>query len=117
MNVGSRDDHGIRYFANAGKLKKITIWSGEKQVDITDDAVKDKKLLLNRVGKFMFSNCCSLSTKYINRLIKNVTEIKDNAFYADNDHRGYFSDKVAGHNIAIEIPSSVTKIGSQAFYN
>ena len=117
MNVGSGDDHGIRYFANAGKLKKITIWSGEKQVDITDDAVKDKKLLLNRVGKFMFSNCCSLSTKYINRLIKNVTEIKDNAFYADNDHRGYFSDKVAGHNIAIEIPSSVTKIGSQAFYN
>ena len=116
MNVGSGDDHGIRYFANAYKLKKITILSGEKQVDITDDAVKDKPLL-NRVGKFMFSNCCSLSTKYINRLIKNVTEIKDNAFYADNDHRGYFSDKVAGHNIAIEIPSSVTKIGKQAFYN
>lgn len=116
MNVGSGDDHGIRYFANAYKLKKITILSGEKQVDITDDAVKDKPLL-NRVGKFMFSNCCSLSTKYINRLIKNVTEIKDNAFYADNDHRGYFSDKVAGHNMAIEIPSSVTKIGSQAFYN
>lgn len=65
----------------------------------------------------MFSNCCSLSTKYINRLIKNVTEIKDNAFYANDEHRGYFSDKVAGHNMAIEIPSSVTKIGSQAFYN
>lgn len=121
MNVGSGDDHGIRYFANAGKLKTITIWSDNKgdAVDITDDAVTDitNKFLLNRVGKFMFSNCCSLSTKYINRLIKNVTEIKDNAFYADDKHRGYFSDKVAGHNMAIEIPSSVTKIGSQAFYN
>ena len=116
MKVGNGDDDGIRYFANAYKLEKITIWSGEKQVDITDYTVTDKDLL-NRVGKFMFSNCCSLSTKYINRLIKNVTEIKDNAFYADNDHRGYFSDKVAGHNMAIEIPSSVTKIGSQAFYN
>lgn len=115
MNVGSGDDHGIRYFANAGKLKKITIWSGEKQVDITDDAVKDKKLLLNRVGKFMFSNCCSLSTKYINRLIKNVTEIKDNAFYADDHNRDKFSDEA--DNKIIEIPSSVTKIGSQAFYN
>lgn len=121
MNVGSGDDHGIRYFANAGKLKTITIWSDNKgdAVDITDDAVTDitNKILLNRVGKFMFSNCCSLSTKYINRLIKNVTEIKDNAFYADDEHRGYFSDKVAGHNMAIEIPSSVTKIGHQAFRN
>ena len=116
MNVGNGAEEGQLYFANAYNLKRITILSGEKQVDITDDAVKDKPLL-NRVGKFMFSNCCSLSTKYINRLIKNVTEIKDNAFYADNDHRGYFSDKVAGHNMAIEIPSSVTKIGSQAFYN
>ena len=121
MTVGDGDNDCIRYFANAGKLKKITIWNDDKKltVDITDNTdnkVKDK-VLLNRVGKFMFSNCCSLSTKYINRLIKNVTEIKDNAFYADNDHRGYFSDKVAGHNMAIEIPSSVTKIGSQAFYN
>lgn len=116
MNVGNSAEDGQLYFANAYNLKTITIWSGEKKVDITDDAVKDKTLL-NRVGKFMFSNCCSLSTKYINRLIKNVTEIKDNAFYANDEHRGYFSDKVAGHNMAIEIPSSVTKIGSQAFYN
>lgn len=116
MNVGSGDDHGIRYFANAYKLKKITILSGEKQVDITDDAVKDKKLLLNRVGKFMFSNCCSLSTKYINRLIKNVTEIKDNAFYANDDNRKFFSDG-ADNEMAIVIPSSVTKIGKEAFYN
>lgn len=115
MNVGSGDDHGIRYLANAYKLKKITILSGEKQVDITDDAVKDKPLL-NRVGKFMFSNCCSLSTKYINRLIKNVTEIKDNAFYANDDNRKFFSDG-ADNEMSIVIPSSVTKIGKQAFYN
>lgn len=117
MNVGSEDNDGIMYFANAGNLKKITICDKKGiAVDITDDAVTDKPLL-NRVGKFMFSNCCSLSTKYINRLIKNVTEIKDNAFYANDEHRGYFSDKVAGHNMAVEIPSSVTKIGSLAFYN
>lgn len=117
MNVGSEDNDGIMYFANAGNLKKITICDKKGiAVDITDDAVTDKPLL-NRVGKFMFSNCCSLSTKYINRLIKSVTEIKDNAFYANDEHRGYFSDKVAGHNMAVEIPSSVTKIGSQAFYN
>lgn len=115
MNVGNGAEDGQLYFANAYNLKTITIWSGEKKVDITDDAVKDKTLL-NRVGKFMFSNCCSLSTKYINRLIKNVTEIKDNAFYANDEHRGYFSDK-ADNKMAIEIPSSVTKIGSQAFYN
>lgn len=65
----------------------------------------------------MFSNCYSLSTKYINRLIRNVTEIKYRAFYAGDEHRGDFTDEVAGHNMAIEIPSSVTKIGSQAFYN
>lgn len=116
MNVGNGAEDGQLYFANAYNLKTITIWSGEKQVDITDDAVKDKKILLNKVGKFMFSNCCGLSTKYINRLIKNVTEIKDNAFYANDEHRGYFSDK-ADNKMAIEIPSSVTKIGSQAFYN
>lgn len=120
MKVGDGDDDCIHYFANADKLKKILIWSdkkGEKgdKVDITDDTVKDK-FLLDRVGKFMFSNCYSLSTKYINRLIKNVTEIKDNAFYAGNEHRGHFSDE-AENKMAIEIPSSVTKIGNQAFLN
>ena len=64
----------------------------------------------------MFSNCYSLSTKYINRLIKNVTEIKDNAFCVDDDNRGKFSDE-ADNKMAIEIPSSVTKIGKQAFCN
>lgn len=114
MNVGNGAEDGQLYFANAYNLKTITIWSGEKKVDITDDAVKDKTLL-NRVGKFMFSNCCSLSTKYINRLIKNVTEIKDNAFCSDDDYRGNFSDEA--DNTIIEIPGSVTKIGSQAFRN
>lgn len=68
----------------------------------------------------MFSNCCGLSTKYINRLIKNVTEIKNNAFRADEGNRDKFdkfSDLVADNKMAIEIPSSVTKIGDQAFYN
>lgn len=116
MNVGSEDNDGIMYFANAGNLKKITICDKKGiAVDITDDAVTDKTLL-NRVGKFMFSNCCSLSTKYINRLIKDVKEIKDNAFYADEGNRKYFSDG-ADNNIPIEIPSSVMKIGYQAFYN
>lgn len=120
MKVGDGDDDCIHYFANADKLKKILIWSdkkGEKgdKVDITDDTVKDK-FLLDRVGKYMFSNCYSLSTKYINRLIKDVTEIKDNAFYAGNEHRGHFSDE-AENKMAIEIPSSVTKIGNQAFLN
>lgn len=64
----------------------------------------------------MFANCYSLSTKYINRLIRDVSEIKDNAFYADDGHRDDFSDD-ADNKMAIEIPSSVTKIGSQAFYN
>lgn len=64
----------------------------------------------------MFANCFNLSTKYINRLIRNVTEIKDNAFYADPDNRKYFPDD-ADHKMAIDIPTSVTKIGSQAFYN
>lgn len=115
MNVGSGDDF-IRYFANADKLKKITICRVEddKKFDITDDGAKDIPLL-NRVGKFMFSNCYSLSTKYINRLMKNVSEIEDNAFYADDGNRGKFSDET--DNTIIEIPSSVTKIGSQAFYN
>ena len=64
----------------------------------------------------MFSNCYSLSTKYINRLIKGVAEIKDNAFYVDDDYRGKFSDE-ADNKMPIEITSSVTKIGNQAFRN
>lgn len=117
MKVGNGDLDCNMYFANAGNLKRITIWSDKKpdHVDITDDAVTDK-ILLDRVGKYMFSNCYGLSTRYINRLIKNVTEIKDNAFCADEGNRGKFSDE-ADNKMAIEIPSSVTKIGSQAFYN
>lgn len=111
MKVGEGDLACNMYFANAGNLKKITI----DYKDITDDAVKDK-FLLDRVGKFMFSNCFDLSPKYINRLIKNVKEIKDNAFCADDKYRGNFSD-VADNKMAIEIPSSVTKIGKQAFNN
>lgn len=120
MNVGSVDDDGKYYFANAHKLNKITIWSDVKgdAVDITDDAVTDitNKKLLNIVGKLMFANCWALSTKYINRLIKDVTEIKDNAFFADDDNRKFLSDG-ADNKMAIEIPNSVTKIGYQAFYN
>lgn len=119
MNVGSEADDGKCYFANAHKLNKITIWSDVKgdAVDITDDAVTDitNKKLLNIVGKFMFANCWALSTKYINRLIKGVTEIKDNAFFADDDNRKDLSDEA--DNTIIEIPSTVTKIGSQAFRN
>nr|WP_294799102.1 leucine-rich repeat domain-containing protein [Prevotella sp.] len=112
MKVGNGDLDCNMYFANADNLKKITI----DYVDITDDVVKDK-FLLDRVGKYMFSNCYSLSTKYINRLIKNVTaEIKDNAFSVDKGNRDKFSDE-ADNKMAIEIPSSVTTIGSQAFYN
>lgn len=114
MKVGIEDNDGIRYFANAHKLKKITIWTGVKQVDITDNTVTNKQLL-NRVGKFMFANCWALSTKYINRLIKDVTEIKDNAFFADDDNRKDLSDET--DNTIIEIPSTVTKIGNQAFRN
>ena len=117
MKVGNGDDDGQYYFANAEQLKTIFIYSDKHQddkVEITDDAVKDRPLL-NIVGKYMFSNCYSLSTKYINRLIKDVTEIKDNAFCVDKDNRGKFSDETS--NTIIEIPSSVTKIGSQAFYN
>lgn len=119
MNVGSEADDGKYYFANAHKLNKITIWSDVKgdAVDITDDAVTDitDKKLLNIVGKFMFANCWALSTKYINRLIKGVTEIKDHAFFADDDNRKDLSDEA--DNTIIEIPSTVTKIGSQAFRN
>ena len=114
MTVG--DGVNNMYFANADNLKEILIWSDKKgdKVNITDDTVKEKKLL-NIVGKGMFSNCYSLSTKYINRLIKDVTEIKDSAFYAGNENRDKFSDEA--DNKIIEIPSSVTKIGNQAFYN
>lgn len=117
MKVGDGDLDCNMYFANADKLKEILIYVDETidKVNITDDRVKDKKLL-NIVGKKMFSNCYSLSTKYINRLIKDVTEIKDNAFYADDSNRDKFSDD-ADNKMAIEIPSSVTKIGDQAFYN
>ena len=117
MKVGDGDVHCRRYFANAWNLKKITIWSDKKgaPVDITDntdDEVKNKKLL-DRVGKFMFCNCWALSSQYINRLIKGVEEIKDNAFFANDDDR----KELAGNNIVIEIPNSVKKIGYQAFYN
>ena len=120
MTLGNGDEDCQYYFANAGNLKKILIWSDERNdhVDITDNAVKDvtDKKLLNIVGKFMFSNCYSLSTKYINRLIKDVTRIKSNAFCVDDDNRDKFSDD-AYNKMAIEIPSSVTKIGHQAFRN
>ena len=111
MKVGNGDRDCEYYFANADNLKKITIG----YVDITDDAVKDK-FLLDRVGQYMFSNCYSLSTKYINRLIKDVTEIKDNAFKADDGNRGKFSDE-EDNKMAIEIPNKVTKIGDLAFWN
>ena len=122
MKVGNGDVDCQYYFANAGQLKEITICSDDKSdpVDITDDTVKDKKILLGSVGEYMFSNCCGLSTKYINRLIKDVTEIKNNAFRADEGNRDKFdkfSDLVAANKMAIDIPSSVTKIGDQAFYN
>lgn len=112
MTVGNGDN--IMYFANADNLKKITIWNGSASVDITE---YEGPVLQNSVGEYMFSNCYNLSTKYINRLIRDVSVIKDYAFKVDDGNRGKFSNLVAGHNMAIEIPSSVTKIGSQAFYN
>ena len=116
MNVGDGDLHCNMYFANADNLKKILIWIDESKVkvDITDNRAAGKTLL-NRVGKYMFANCFNLSTKYINRLIRDVSEIKDNAFYADKDNRPKFPEET--DNTIIDIPSSVTKIGSQAFYN
>lgn len=119
MMVGSGDKDGELYFANADNLKKILIYvdksiNTEEKVEITDDAVTGITLL-NRVGKYMFANCFNLSTKYINRLIRDVSEIKDNAFYADKDNRGKFPNEA--DNTIIDIPSTVTKIGSQAFYN
>lgn len=111
MKVGNGDRDCEYYFANARNLKKITI----DYVDITDDAANEKKLL-NTVGKFMFANCWHLSPKYINRLIRDVKEIKNNAFFVNDDDRdkpSYEED----NKIPIEIPSSVTKIGDQAFLN
>ena len=115
MTVGDGGDDCQYYFANADKLKKILICINEEKgtkVEITDYA---GKVLQNSVGQYMFSNCYSLSTKYINRLIKDVSEIKNNAFYAGNEHRDDFSDD-ADNKMAIEIPSSVKKIGDQAFW-
>ena len=111
MKVGNGDN--IMYFANADNLKEITIWNGSASVDITQ---YEGTVLQNSVGEYMFSNCYNLSTKYINRLIKGVTEIKDYAFKVDPDNRKYFPDD-ADHSMAIDIPISVTKIGRQAFYN
>lgn len=117
MNVGAGDTHCRYYFANADNLKEITIYDDKaaKSFDITDESVEGKKLL-NRVGPYMFANCYSLPTKYINRLIKDAIEIRNNAFYADYPNRGKFNDGV-DNNIPIEISSSTTKIGSQAFLN
>ena len=116
MIVGSSDEDGQYYFANAHSLNKITISiDGQTDpVEITADAVKDTPLL-NIVGKYMFANCWALSTKYINRLIKHVTEIKENAFKVDPDNRTYCPNEA--DNTIIDIPSSVTKIGHRAFYN
>ena len=114
MTVGNKDEDGQYYFASAHNLKKITI-----SIDGNDDPVditETNKPLLNRVGKFMFANCWNLSPKYINRLIKDVTEIKNNAFSVDKGNRDKFSDE-ADNKMAIEIPSSVTTIGDQAFWN
>lgn len=116
MNVGVEESHCRYYFANAGNLKKITIYDENAgKVDINDASVKDKKLL-NRVGSYMFANCYSLPTKYINRLIKDATEIRNNAFFADDGNRDKFEDG-ADNNIFIEISSSTTVIGKQAFFN
>ena len=116
MTVGNGDKDCEYYFANARKLKIITIWSGDDKtshpMDITYDAVKDKKLL-NRVGQFMFANCWNLSPKYTNRLLKDVEEIKRNAFFTNDGDR----DKLAYNKMVIEIPNSVKKIEYQAFYN
>ena len=115
MTVGDKDDDGKYYFASAHNLKKITISidGNDDPVDITDDAVNEKPLL-NTVGRYMFANCWALSPKYINRLIRDVTVIKNNAFFVNDNDRDKPSDKT---KMAIEIPSSVTKIGDQAFLN
>lgn len=115
ITVGNRvDQKNYMYFANCDNLKEITIWNGTSSVDITNYA---KPVLKNCVGEYMFSNCYNLSTKYINRLIRDVSVIKDYAFKVNDGNRDKSSGEVEGHNMAIVIPSSVTKIGSQAFYN
>lgn len=114
MTVGDKDEDGQYYFADARSLKKITI-----SIDGNDDPVditETNNSLLNIVGKYMFANCWNLSPKYINRLIKNVEKIKDNAFFADDKYRNNFSYE-EDNKIPIEIPSSVTNIGDQAFLN
>lgn len=114
ITVGNRvDQKNYMYFANCDNLKEITIWNGSASVDITQ---YDKPVLRNCVGEYMFSNCYNLSTKYINRLIRDVSEIKDYAFKVDPNNRKYFPGD-ADHSMAIDIPSSVTKIGRLAFYN
>lgn len=116
MNVGGGVDDCKMYFANADNLKEITIYNGKDPVDITDKSVEGKKLL-NMVGPYMFANCYSLPTKYINRLIKNATEIRNNAFFADDGNRDKFKDGVDNNSIPIEISSSTTVIGNEAFLN
>ena len=118
MNVGGGELDCQYYFANADNLKQITIYDDNARdtFDITAASVKGKQLL-NRVGPYMFANCYSLPTKYINRLIKNATEIRNNAFYADNGTRDKFKDGVDNNSIPIEISSSTTVIGKQAFLN
>ena len=118
MNVGGGELDCQYYFANADNLKQITIYDDNARdtFDITAASVEGKQLL-NRVGPYMFSNCYSLPTKYINRLIKNATEIRNNAFYADNGNRDKFKDGVDNNSIPIEISSSTTVIGKQAFLN
>lgn len=118
MNVGGGELDCKYYFANADNLKQITIYDDNagKVVDITDASVEGKQLL-NRVGPYMFANCYSLPTKYINRLIKNATEIRNNAFFADDGNRDKFKDGVDNNSIPIEISSSTTVIGNEAFLN
>lgn len=115
INVGQGGSDCEYYFANANKLKQITIYNVSDTVDITGASVNNKQLL-NRVGRYMFANCYSLPTRYINRLIKNATEIRDNAFRADNGNRGNFKDG-PDNTKPIEISSSTTVIGKQAFLN
>ena len=117
MNVGGGELDCQYYFANADNLKQITIYDDNagKAVDITDASVKDKKLL-NKVGPYMFANCYNLPTRYINRLIKDATEIRDNAFRADDGNRGNFKDG-PDNTKPIEISSFTTKIGHEAFLN
>ena len=117
INVGQGGSDCEYYFANANKLKQITIYddAARDTFDITGASVNNKQLL-NRVGPYMFANCYSLPTRYINRLIKNATEIRDNAFRADDGNRGNFNDG-PDNTKPIEISSSTTKIGHEAFLN